>query len=48
MSRPEHAAFNQKYGLVYENASIDETQAFLMNEMARMTVIAKRANIRLE
>ena len=48
MSRPEHTAFNQKYGLVYENASIEETQAFLMNEMGRMTVIAKRANIRLE
>jgi tripartite-type tricarboxylate transporter receptor subunit TctC len=48
MSKPEHAAFNLKYGLVYETTSIDETQAFLMNELGRMTVIAKRANIRLE
>jgi tripartite-type tricarboxylate transporter receptor subunit TctC len=48
MSRPEHAAFNQKYGLVYENLSADETQAFLVNELGRMTVIAKRANIKID
>jgi tripartite-type tricarboxylate transporter receptor subunit TctC len=48
MSRPEHATFNQKYGLVAETVSIDETQAFLMSELDRMTVIAKRANIKLE
>jgi tripartite-type tricarboxylate transporter receptor subunit TctC len=48
MSRPEHAAFNQKYGLEYDGLSIDQTQAFLMSELDRMTVIAKRANIKLE
>jgi tripartite-type tricarboxylate transporter receptor subunit TctC len=48
MSKPEHAEFNKKYGLVYENMSIDDTQAFLMNEMGRMTVIAKRASIKLD
>jgi tripartite-type tricarboxylate transporter receptor subunit TctC len=48
MSRPEHAEFNKKYGLVYDNMSIDDTNAFLVNEMARMTVIAKRAGIKLD
>ncbi len=48
LNRPEHAAFNQKYGLEYENMSIDQTNAFLMNELERMTVIAKKANIKLE
>jgi tripartite-type tricarboxylate transporter receptor subunit TctC len=48
MSRPEHAAFNQRYGLVYDNLSLEETQDFLNKELERMTVIAKRANIRLE
>jgi tripartite-type tricarboxylate transporter receptor subunit TctC len=48
MSRPDHAAFNQKYGLEYEPMSIDETQAFLMKELERMTVIARRANIKLD
>ena len=48
MSRPEHGEFNKKYGLVYENMSIDDTTAFLMNEMSRMTVIAKRAGIKLD
>ena len=37
LSRPEHAAFNHKYGLEYEPLSIDETQAFMMNELDRMT-----------
>ena len=48
MSKPEHAEFNKKYGLVYENMSVDDTNAFLMNEMARMTVIARRAGIKLD
>jgi len=48
MSRPEHAAFNQKYGLEYEPMSIDDTQAFLNGELERMAVIAKRANIKLD
>ena len=48
LARPENAGFNRKYGLVYENISIEETQAFMMNEMARMTSIAKRANIKLD
>ena len=48
MSKPDHAAFNLKYGLEYENWSIDQTNAFLMNELDRMTVIAKRANIKLD
>lgn len=48
LNKPDHAAFNQKYGLEYENMSLPETQAFLMNELERMTVIAKKANIKLE
>jgi len=48
LNKPDHAAFNQKYGLEYENMSLPETQAFLMNELDRMTVIAKKANIKLE
>ena len=48
MSKPEHGEFNKKYGLVYDNMSIDDTNAFLVNEMARMTVIAKRAGIKLD
>lgn len=48
LNRPEHAAFNQKYGLEYENMTIDQTNAFLVNELERMTVIAKKANIKLE
>ena len=48
MNKPEHAAFNTRYGLVYENLSLEETQDFLSKELDRMTVIAKRANIRLE
>jgi tripartite-type tricarboxylate transporter receptor subunit TctC len=48
MGKPEHAAFNLRYGLVYENLSIADTQDFLDKELERMTVIAKRANIRIE
>jgi tripartite-type tricarboxylate transporter receptor subunit TctC len=48
MSRPEHAAFNLKYGLEYEPMSIEDTRAFLARELERMTVIARRANIKLE
>jgi len=48
MSKPEHAAFNLKYGLEYETMTLDQTNAFLMGELDRMTVIAKRANIKLE
>ena len=48
MSKPEHAAFNQKYGLESENWSIEQTQAFLNGELDRMTTIARRANIKLE
>ena len=48
MNRPEHAQFNQKYGLEYESMSMAETQAFLMGELDRMAVIAKRANIKMD
>lgn len=48
MSTPEHAQFSTKYGLVYEPMTIDQTHAFLMNQLDRMTTIAKRANIKLE
>ena len=48
MNKPEHAAFNLKYGLEYENLTMGETNAFLQGELERMTGIAKRANIRLE
>jgi tripartite-type tricarboxylate transporter receptor subunit TctC len=48
LNRPEHNAFNLKYGLIYEDLSPDQTQDFMMNELERMTVIAKRANIKLE
>lgn len=48
LNKPEHAAFNQKYGLEYENLSMEQTQAFMMNELERMSVIAKKANIKLD
>jgi hypothetical protein len=48
MNRPEHAQFNQKYGLEYDNMTMAETQAFLMSELDRMAVIAKRANIKMD
>jgi tripartite-type tricarboxylate transporter receptor subunit TctC len=48
MNKPEHAAFNLKYGLEYENLTMVETNAFLQGELERMTGIAKRANIKLE
>ena len=48
LNRPDHAAFNQKYGLEYDNMSADETQAFLMGELERMSVIARKANIKLD
>jgi tripartite-type tricarboxylate transporter receptor subunit TctC len=48
MSKPDHAAFNVKYGLEYDAMTMSETQAFLMGELERMTVIAKRANIKLD
>jgi tripartite-type tricarboxylate transporter receptor subunit TctC len=46
MSTKEHAAFNVKNGLVYENLSVADTQAFLNGELDRMTVIARKANIK--
>ena len=48
MNRPEHAQFNQKYGLEFDNMTMAETQAFLMSELDRMAVIAKRANIKMD
>lgn len=48
MARPEYSAFSQKSGLVYEPMSLEETNRFLAGELDRMTVIAKRANIKLE
>jgi tripartite-type tricarboxylate transporter receptor subunit TctC len=48
MNKPEHAAFNLRYGLVYEDMTMDQTDAFFMGELDRMTVIARRANIRLD
>ena len=48
MTRSEHAQFNQKYGLEYETLTMEQTQAFLMSELDRMAVIAKRANIKMD
>ncbi len=48
MSKPDHGAFNVKYGLEYDGMTIEETNKFLMGELDRMTVIAKKANIKLE
>ena len=48
LTRPEHAQFNTKYGLEYETLTPGETQAFLMSELDRMAVIAKRANIKMD
>ena len=48
MAKPEHAQFNQKYGLEYDTMTMAETQAFLMNELDRMGVIARRANIKMD
>jgi len=48
MSRPDHAAFNLKYGLEYDNLTMEQTNAFLMGQLDQMTVIAKRANIKLD
>ena len=48
MNKPEHAQFNLKYGLEYDNLTMEQTQAFLMGQLDQMTVIAKRANIKLD
>jgi tripartite-type tricarboxylate transporter receptor subunit TctC len=48
VARPDFAAYSQKTGLVYEPMTIDETQKFLMSELERMTVIARKANIKLD
>ena len=48
LTRPEHAQFNTKYGLEYETLTPAETQVFLMGELDRMAVIAKRANIKMD
>jgi tripartite-type tricarboxylate transporter receptor subunit TctC len=48
VARPEFAAYGLKTGLVYEPMSIDETQRFIMGELDRMTVIARKANIKLD
>ncbi|MFO1306277.1 MAG: tripartite tricarboxylate transporter substrate binding protein [Burkholderiales bacterium] len=48
LTRPEHAQFNTKYGLEYETLTPGETQVFLMGELDRMAVIAKRANIKMD
>jgi tripartite-type tricarboxylate transporter receptor subunit TctC len=48
MSKPEHAQFNLKYGLEYDNLTMEQTNAFLMGQLDQMTVIAKRANIKLD
>ena len=48
LTRPDHAAFNQKYGLEWENMSSAETQGFMMGELERMGSIARKANIKLD
>ena len=48
MGTPDYAEFNKRFGLEYKPASVDETQSYLMGELDRVSVIAKKANIKFE
>jgi tripartite-type tricarboxylate transporter receptor subunit TctC len=46
MSTPDYADFNKRFGLEYEPLNPAQTQAFLMDELDRASVIAKKAGIK--
>jgi tripartite-type tricarboxylate transporter receptor subunit TctC len=46
MSTPDYADFNKRFGLEYEPLTPVQTQAFLMDELDRASVIAKKAGIK--
>jgi tripartite-type tricarboxylate transporter receptor subunit TctC len=48
MAKPDHVEFNKRFGLEYAPLSPEQTQAFMMDTLDRMTVIAKKANIKFE
>ncbi len=46
MSTPDYTDFNKRFGLEYEPLNPAQTQAFLMDELDRASVIAKKAGIK--
>jgi tripartite-type tricarboxylate transporter receptor subunit TctC len=46
MSTPDYADFNKRFGLEYEPLTPAQTHAFLMDELDRASVIAKKAGIK--
>ncbi len=48
MTTPDYGEFNKRFGLEYEPLTPRETQAFLMDELERASVIAKKAGIKFE
>ncbi len=46
MSTADYADFNKRFGLEYEPLNPAQTQAFLMDELDRASVIAKKAGIK--
>jgi tripartite-type tricarboxylate transporter receptor subunit TctC len=48
MRAPDHAAFNRRFGLEYAPTTPAETQAFLNDELDRVSVIAQKAGIKFE
>ena len=48
MTTGDYGEFNKRFGLEYEPATPGQTQAFLMNELDRASVIARKAGIKFE
>jgi tripartite-type tricarboxylate transporter receptor subunit TctC len=48
MATPDYGDFNQRFGLEFAPMTPSETQAFLMDELDRASVIAKKAGIKFE
>jgi tripartite-type tricarboxylate transporter receptor subunit TctC len=48
MATADYADFNKRFGLEYEPLNPAQTQAFLMDELDRASVIAKKAGIKFE
>jgi tripartite-type tricarboxylate transporter receptor subunit TctC len=48
MTTPDHGEFNKRFGLEFAPTTPRETQAFLMDELDRASVIAKKAGIKFE
>lgn len=48
MKTPDYGEFNKRFGLEFAPATPGETQAFLMDELDRVSAIAKKAGITLD